>query len=175
MGAGLSKHEDEVKAENLERAAASAKKSLSKDDDNEATPISAAGDAVAPSPESGCPMKRKDGSYTFDWGAMFRPQFPHGPSGKLPLKEEQVREKMGTPVETTTTTKNPKITPAAVLSGGCPVKHQEYNVYSQPIDPKNNMPQTANQLRGPGQTKDLPTDRVKSSIPKVRYVLGKRT
>lgn len=47
---------------------------------------------------------------------------------------------------------------------------QEYNVYAQPIDPKNNMPQEANQLPAPGQSKSLSTDRVKSNIPKVRYV-----
>jgi hypothetical protein len=172
MGAGLSKHEDEVKAENLERAAAaSAPKSLSKDD-NEA--IQTANGSSSES-ASGCPMKKKDGSYTFDWGAMFRPAFPHGPSGKRPLNEEQVREKVGQPEETTsakTTAASSEGCPVKhqASEGGCPVKHQEYNVYSQPIDPNNNMPQSANQLRGPGQTKDLPTDRVKSSIGKVRYV-----
>jgi hypothetical protein len=186
MGAGLSKHEDEVKADNLERAAARAQKSLSmSNDDHEAHPIADATiEDEASSSESKCPMKMKDGSYTFDWGAMFRPQFPHGPGGKRPLNEEQAREKMGQPDETTPTTPTTraaasiegcpvqhKATPAASSSDdGCPVKHQEYNVYSQPIDPKNNMPQTANQLWGPGQTKDLPTDRVNSSIPKVGCV-----
>jgi len=51
---------------------------------------------------------------------------------------------------------------------GCPVKHSEYNVYSQPIDPSNNMPSVANQLPAPGQTKKLSTERVSSTIPKVR-------
>ena len=40
-----------------------------------------------------------------------------------------------------------------------------YNVYSQEIDPKNNMP-AANQTPAPGQVTVLPTERVKSSIPK---------
>jgi cytochrome c heme-lyase len=42
----------------------------------------------------------------------------------------------------------------------------QYNVYSEPIDPKNNMPATANQEPAPGQRGNLPTERVKSSIPK---------
>lgn len=181
MGAGLSKHEDEVKADNLERAAAvaSAPKSLSKDE-NKTIQIA---DADVSSSESKCPMKMKDGSYTFDWGALFRPAFPHGPGGKKPLTEEQAREKIaGKSEETTTPTKTlvaagagegcpvKHEAQAPASSEGCPVKHQEYNVYSQPIDPDNNMPTSANQLRGPGQTKDLPTERVKSSIGKVRYI-----
>jgi hypothetical protein len=188
MGSGLSKHEDEVKADNWERAAAvaSAPMSLSKDD-NARTQIS---DADTPDTESACPMKMKDGSYTMDWGALFRPAFPHGVFGTKPLTEEEAREKMVKPettktTETTTTTTTTTPTKTLVAAGagegcpvkhepapdGCPVKHQEYNVYSQPIDPSNNMPNTANQLRGPGQTKDLPTDRVKSSIGKVRVAL----
>jgi cytochrome c heme-lyase len=42
----------------------------------------------------------------------------------------------------------------------------QYNVYSEPIDPKNNMPATANQELAPGQRIKLNTERVKSSIPK---------
>lgn len=41
-----------------------------------------------------------------------------------------------------------------------------YNVYAQPIDPKNQMPATANQQPSPGQAKPLSTERVQSSIPK---------
>jgi hypothetical protein len=184
MGSGLSKHEDEVKADNRERAAAvaSAPNTLSRDEN---VAIQIAADADTPSTESACPMKMKDGSYTMDWGALFRPAFPHGPGGKKPLTEEQAREKMVQPeTTTTTTTTTPTKTLVAAGAGegcpvkheipaaneGCPVKHQEYNVYSQPIDPNNNMPTSANQLRGPGQSKDLPTDRVKSSIGKVRCV-----
>jgi hypothetical protein len=184
MGAGLSKHEDEVKADNRERAAALASAPKSEGIQIAAdTAQQTSDDANTPDTESACPMKMKDGSYTMDWGALFRPAFPHGPGGKKPLTEEQAREKVGSQSETTTTTTTTPTktlvaagagegcpvkheTPAA--SEGCPVKHQEYNVYSQPIDPNNNMPTSANQLRGPGQTKDLPTDRVKSSIGKVR-------
>jgi hypothetical protein len=188
MGSGLSKHEDEVKADNRERAAAvavaSAPTSLLSNDNNETIQIS---DADTFDTESACPMKMKDGSYTMDWGALFRPAFPHGIFGSKPLTEEEVKEKVGKPettttaTTTTTTTTTPTKTLVAAGAGegcpvkhepapdGCPVKHQEYNVYSQPIDPSNNMPNNPNQLRGPGQSKDLPTDRVKSSIGKVRY------
>jgi cytochrome c heme-lyase len=53
----------------------------------------------------------------------------------------------------------------------CPVKRagkakQQYNVYSQPIDPTNQMPANPNQLPRPNQTKPIDTARVKSSIPK---------
>lgn len=54
--------------------------------------------------------------------------------------------------------------------GGCPVKASGsktvYNVYSQPIDPTNNMPSVANQLPAPMQNEELSTERVKSTIPK---------
>ena len=56
----------------------------------------------------------------------------------------------------------------------CPVKGDEkyyknssqYNVYSQKIDPTNQMPTQANQQPAPGQAIPLSTDRVKSRIPK---------
>jgi cytochrome c heme-lyase len=41
-----------------------------------------------------------------------------------------------------------------------------YNVYAQPIDPKNQMPATAAQQPSPGQRAELSTSRVQSSIPK---------
>jgi hypothetical protein len=180
MGSGLSKHEDEVKADNRERAAALASAPKSEAIQIDSLTAQQTSDANTRDTESACPMKMKDGSYTMDWGALFRPAFPHGIGGKKPLTEEQAREKVGKPENTTTTTTTtPTKTLVAAGAGegcpvkhevaneGCPVKHQEYNVYSQPIDPNNNMPTSANQLRGPGQTKDLPTDRVKSSIGKV--------
>jgi cytochrome c heme-lyase len=57
---------------------------------------------------------------------------------------------------------------------GCPVKHGDtnkpvtYNVYSQPINPNNQMPASAivNQLPSPMQTVQLSTERIKSNIPK---------
>jgi hypothetical protein len=180
MGAGLSRHEDEVKSEILERKAQVNAQSLS----NEAIPAKE-GEGSSSESVSGCPMKKKDGSYTFDWGAMFRPQFPHGPTGKRPLNEEEAREKMGKPDESNTSSTTdsssasaPASTSSNAPAGGCPVKqkdgcpvkheHKEHNVYSQPLDPKNNMPQVANQLPSPGQTQALSTDRVRSNIPKVR-------
>lgn len=41
-----------------------------------------------------------------------------------------------------------------------------YNVYNQPIDARNNMPATANQLPWPGQRAALSTARAVSNIPK---------
>jgi len=65
----------------------------------------------------------------------------------------------------------------AESSEGCPVPNASgmlrkyrnadvYNVYSQKIDPANQMPAQANQQRAPGQAKQLSTERVSSSIPK---------
>lgn len=53
----------------------------------------------------------------------------------------------------------------------CPVKSgyknpNQYNVYSQIIDPKNNMPASPNQQKAPGQVVDLDSNRVSSNIPK---------
>ena len=110
--------------------------------------------------ESKCPMHRSDGSYSFDWAALLRPSFPHGPNGKKPLSEEEAKAKIA---------RRATALDAGFASPGglCPVQHREYNVYSQPIDPSNNMPQNPNQLPAPEQTANLSTDRVKSNIPKV--------
>ncbi|GMH68777.1 hypothetical protein TrRE_jg10799 [Triparma retinervis] len=51
-------------------------------------------------------------------------------------------------------------------SSKCPVKSQIYNVYSQPIDPKNNMPVHANNLPSSNQSSNLSTHRERSTIPK---------
>ncbi|GMH57774.1 hypothetical protein TrLO_g10735 [Triparma laevis f. longispina] len=52
----------------------------------------------------------------------------------------------------------------------CPVKGGQtsttFNVYSQPIDPKNNMPVHANNLPSPNQAQPLSEKREKSTIPK---------
>jgi cytochrome c heme-lyase len=60
----------------------------------------------------------------------------------------------------------PLPSPAAKEQGDKYVHPVQYNVYSEPIDPKNNMPATANQEPAPGQRFKLNTERVKSSIPK---------
>jgi hypothetical protein len=69
----------------------------------------------------------------------------------------------GCPVKSNSTNNN-------ASSSACPVKSNssqvQYNVYSQPIDPTNNMPSVANQLPAPMQNEELSTERVKSSIPK---------
>lgn len=119
---------------------------------------------------SKCPMHNEDGSYSYDWWALFRPSFPHRPGGDKPMDEAQLRARI---------TRRATFQDGAMASpgGGCPVqqsdtsrstrKQQQYNVYSQPIDPKNNMPKVANQMPAPHQSKALSTDRVTSSIPKV--------
>ncbi|CAM9287781.1 unnamed protein product [Chrysoparadoxa australica] len=65
---------------------------------------------------------------------------------------------------------------APPAGGGCPVKHSkaagkylnpnQYNVYSQKVDPSNNMPSMPKQSQAPGQRMPLSTDRVSSTIPK---------
>lgn len=100
----------------------------------------------------GCPMKKGNGGGGF--GRMFGRKNPH-----LPGKDGSP----GLP-----TTGAPQQEPPG---GGCPVKaggnkSQAYNVYSQPIDPTNQMPAVANQLPAPGQTEKLSTERVQSTIPK---------
>jgi hypothetical protein len=94
-----------------------------------------------------------------------------------------------TPVATTTPPPVVNSVASTTDSSACPVKHQDntppsecpvkgnpsgekyknpnqYNVYSQKIDPKNNMPAKANQEMAPDQNIPLDTTRVKSNIPK---------
>lgn len=87
---------------------------------------------------------------------------------QTPLAKGNSSGRDGCPVKHNATTHKP----SRGTSSGCPVKHQEqpqqqYNVYSQPIDPTNQMPAIANQLPSPQQTQELSTERVKSTIPKV--------
>ncbi|CAM9126108.1 unnamed protein product [Ectocarpus fasciculatus] len=57
---------------------------------------------------------------------------------------------------------------------GCPVRRKnggyvnkdQFNVYSQKINPLNNMPTNANQTMAPGQDQPLSVDRTQSQIPK---------
>lgn len=89
---------------------------------------------------------------------------------QTPLAKETSSSSGGCPIKRHDATAH---NPARGTSSGCPVKHQEqpqqqYNVYSQPIDPTNQMPAVANQLPSPQQTQELSTERVKSTIPKVR-------
>lgn len=131
------------------------------------------GDAKDKVVEGGCPMKNADGSYRYDWRAVFQ-RHPHGSNGSTPLAEDDL-----------TQSANGSLQPQKKAGqggggGGCPVKAdrlggeggscpvQEYNVYSQPIDSTNQMPSNPNQLPAPGQKKAISTDRVSSSIAKVR-------
>ena len=43
----------------------------------------------------------------------------------------------------------------------------QYDVYSRPLDPDNNMSRVANQLPGENQEEALSTERLQSTIPKV--------
>jgi Cytochrome c/c1 heme lyase len=127
----------------------------------------------------GCPMHRADGSYSFDVRALWRMGFPHAPGGSHPLTPEQARSSAA---NETSPIVEPAPTPSATKpssGGGCPVKqksnnasahqhHPEYNVYAQAIDPTNQMPFQPNQLPAPTQSVPLSTERVASTIPKVR-------
>ena len=97
----------------------------------------------------GCPMKKgnKNGTY---FGNL------------LGSSKKEINQEM--PNETATIQAN---------TSGCPIKTKssdknevQYNVYSQPIDPKNNMPSVANQLPSPLQKESLSKERVQSNIPK---------
>jgi len=164
MGSGLSVHRDELpssSSNDKNQAGASGQSSSLPATDN------------ADNDGGGCPMKRSDGSYSFDWGALFRKDFPHGPAGRHSISEQEARRKIGYAGAGTVNDNDDD----GSGGGGCPVKRRqprqnksssfpEYNVYSQPIDPSNNMPAAANQTPSPGQSKSLSTERVASSIPK---------
>jgi hypothetical protein len=162
MGSGLSKHPDEIKANQRAPLSASSQFPSPSADDSQTTIPS-----QQPQEGGGCPMKRSDGSYTFDWKALLRPEFPHR-QGAPTTKETTININSNS---SATTVETPlPVEPLASSQDGCPVKqqqHPQYNVYSQPIDPSNNMPQVANQLPAPNQRKPLSTERVSSSIPKV--------
>lgn len=93
----------------------------------------------------GCPMKKNGGGY-FSWGST-----------------EQKGQVKALSNDTSAENEDNDSKPASL----CPVKKNvQYNVYSQPIDPNNNMPSVANQLPHPSQKEKLSTERIKSSIPK---------
>lgn len=170
MGGGISKHSDDASFQ-AEATTTTSEKPMQqqqpeKDKDKE---------------ESNCPMNSKDGSgYNFpSMTQMFRAVAIHGPGGSKPLSEEERAKAMaktnddgssggsggGCPVKHAP----PQPPSSSSDGGGCPVKarHQEYNVYSQPIDKMNNMPKGAKtQLPNPSQQMELPTNRVSSTIPK---------
>jgi hypothetical protein len=168
MGGGISKHQDETKADFSSPPAPSV-------DSNNATPKKEGGEE-----ESKCPMHNKDGSYSYDWKQMFKAAAVHGPKGSKPLsQEEQDKAKaLSQPSETSggggCPVKHSPV-PSSGESSGCPVKHgsssaiqhPEYNVYSQPIDKTNQMPTgVRTQMPTATQKAEISTDRVKSTIPK---------
>jgi cytochrome c heme-lyase len=168
MGGGLSKHQDEIKASASEAIHVSS--STAETMTMTMTPPK--------EPTSACPMHNADGSYNFDWRSLFKAAAVHGPSGSKPLpKEDQEKARQtveessssgGCPVKADTR----KVPPPQ--EGGCPVKHDhknsqftEYNVYSQPIDKTNQMPNgVKTQLPSSTQRSELSTNRVSSTIPK---------
>mmetsp|Transcript_18332 Transcript_18332/g.25854 ORF Transcript_18332/g.25854 Transcript_18332/m.25854 type:complete len:495 (-) Transcript_18332:13-1497(-) len=119
---------------------------------------------------SGCPMKKSDGSYSYNFGALLK----FGRDRHPPLVDKQQQKTAGEKVESKADGGGCPVkhsTPPPSSEGGCPVKQnskqqkQQYNVYSQPIDPKNQMP-NLNQLPSPQQSEELPVERVTSTIPK---------
>jgi len=104
---------------------------------------------------SECPMKSQGGSFG---SSLFKGECPHRKKKEtsfniVPVKQDKEKE-------------------SSSSGDSCPVKtasissQVEYNVYSQPIDPTNNMPTVANQLPSPMQKKILSSERIRSSIPK---------
>jgi Cytochrome c/c1 heme lyase len=168
MGSNSSKlpPHDDVRDKNLEQSTAPSITKADASDDLKSQIT------VSPTESSGCPMKRSDGSYNMDWGAMFRPNFPHKPNGSTPLTKEQAKE------ATNKTTNTNVAGIAGTEANGCPIKASsnwnekvEFDVYSRPIvNPSNNMPHNPNQLPAATQSVSLSTDRVSSSIPKVSCI-----
>jgi cytochrome c heme-lyase len=172
MGGGISKHSDDASFQAEATTTTSEQQPMRHQEEPQQQP-------EKEKEVSKCPMHNKDGrGYNFSLTQMFRAVAVHGPKGSKPLSEEERAKAMannngggsgggggGCPV---------KHAPSSSYSsdgggGGCPVKarHQEYNVYSQPIDKMNNMPKGAKtQLPNPSQQIELPTDRVSSTIPK---------
>lgn len=115
-------------------------------------------------------MKNSDGSYRYDWRALFQ-MHPHGAKGRTPLTKDDLTQNANGSLQPQNNAEGGSGCPVkheqtSGEGGGCPVK--EYNVYSQPIDSTNQMPSNPNQLPAPGQQKAISTNRISSSIAKVR-------
>lgn len=165
MGGGISKHEDEqTTSSNIRSNQVVVPTGVA-----EAKPTT--GGHEAAEEESKCPMHRSDGTYSYDWSQIFRAAAVHGPKGSKPISKEQQEEaaKMSKSSSKDTDTKHAAATTkeSSSTGGGCPVKHPEYNVYSQPIDKTNQMPKgVKTQLPVATQRSELSTNRVSSTIPK---------
>ena len=122
---------------------------------------------------SRCPMTNADGTHSWDLRrALGSQSFPHWIGGSKPLTKEEALAATVKPIDSEGGCPIKKPQQDVPSSGGCPVKHSssdkpEYNVYAQPLDPSNHMPTNPNQLPAPHQAKELSTDRVPSTIPKV--------
>jgi len=182
MGGGISKHQDEIGKDIQQQQPEPPIITVPTNVNDEDTKKDA----------SKCPMHQEDGSYRWDWTQMFKAVAAHGPSGFKPLSDVSPPPTTTTttevPMSTTTVgsssggggcpvkhnpSSSSNIPPPKSSNGGsCPVKHDggqypEYNVYSQPIDKTNQMPQgIRTQMPTPTQKSEISTERVKSSIPK---------
>ena len=88
--------------------------------------------------------------------------------GSSMTTNDESSSREGCPVRVSSTTAGNKDS----SGGGCPVQQSQYSLFSQTIDPKNNMPAVPNQLPASEQSKALSTDRAMSTIPKVRRSKG---
>jgi Cytochrome c/c1 heme lyase len=112
----------------------------------------------------GCPMHQKDGSYSFDPFAAWKAGFPHGPSSSSSSSGSQppLKDAANAAIAASATATNDQHQH----------QHTEYNVYGQRIDPANQMPTQPHQQPATGQQTVLSTERVPSTIPKVRTMVA---
>jgi hypothetical protein len=150
----------------------------------EALPSPPATASAAADAAGGCPMKAKEEKQSLP---AFHPPVAgssstakHYPS-TCPMSWFQTVEALPSPPATVPAPEGggcpmkAKEPAAAAAGSACPMKDgssssyknpNAYNVYSQKIDPTNNMPVQANQQQTASQTKALSTDRQASSIKK---------
>ena len=91
------------------------------------------------------------------------------PAPPSPPENEKVHNSVSDTSRSACPVKHNDTPPECPVKGNRAEKYKnpdQYNVYSQKIDPKNNMPVTANQEMAPDQTVPLDTTRVQSNIPK---------
>ena len=161
---------------------------------NNSSPSAAIGGSSSGS-GGGCPMKNADGTYrTMPGFASIFKSRKHPPIDSTKIVEAD-QQPSSTTTTSQTTPSDVDSSNDSVKSSGCPVKaesraswnilrrgggnnntssQQQYDVYSRPLrmDPTNNMPipnaQTTarNNLPSSQQQGSLPTERVKSTIPK---------
>lgn len=139
-----------------------------------APPAPAVGEAAPPTGASACPVMRKKGNEAVTT-AVPPPTTSAPTTSTCPVSKKTVSSSSswGCPMgygkkkeETKATEPTPAATTTPKEEGGGYKNPSIFNVYSQKIDPTNNMPSTANQQAAPGQRGKLETQRVVSTIPK---------